>query len=163
MISAITRTWALAVTAGLLLGAALPLGAQPAVPAGCTGPVSGTWINLTIENLRSSSGSVAVTLYPDQPARFLKPHGSLYVAKVNARTGLAQGCVFVPGPGAYGLALYHDENDNGKIDRNALGIPKEGFGFSNNPRIFLSAPGFSKVRFVVGGGGAALNIRMRYP
>lgn len=148
---------------GLAMAAALPLGAQPAAPAGCTGPASDTWISLTIEGLRNSNGVVALTLYPDVPARFLKPHGSLYVTKVNARAGLAYGCIFLPAPGAYGLALYHDENANGKIDRNGLGIPKEGFGFSNNPRIFLSAPGFAKVRFVAGSAGTGLRIRMKYP
>lgn len=163
MKSAITGAWAIGAAAGLAFAAVQPLSAQAAVPPACTGPASNTWVNLTIEGLRNSNGVVALTLYPDDPARFLKRHGSLYVTKVNARAGRAQGCIFLPEAGAYGLALYHDENANGKIDRNGLDIPKEGFGFSNNPGIFLSAPSFAKVRFVVGTAGTSLRIRMKYP
>lgn len=36
--------------------------------------------------------------------------------------------------GEYAIAVYHDKNENGKIDTNFLGIPKEDYGFSNNAR-----------------------------
>lgn len=45
-------------------------------------------------------------------------------------------------PGKYAVAVIHDENGNHKLDRNFLGIPKEGFGFANNPKVLLSAPPF---------------------
>lgn len=45
-------------------------------------------------------------------------------------------------PGNYGVAAIHDENSNHKLDRNFIGIPKEGFGFANNPRVLLSPPSF---------------------
>lgn len=46
--------------------------------------------------------------------------------------------------GRYGVVVLHDENSNKKLDRNFLGIPKEGFGFANNPRVLLSAPSIDK-------------------
>jgi uncharacterized protein (DUF2141 family) len=46
-------------------------------------------------------------------------------------------------PGRYAIAVIHDENANHKLDRNLLGIPKEGFGFANNPKVLLSAPSFN--------------------
>ena len=45
-------------------------------------------------------------------------------------------------PGDYGVVAIHDENKNHKLDRNFIGIPKEGFGFANNPHVGLSAPPF---------------------
>jgi uncharacterized protein (DUF2141 family) len=45
-------------------------------------------------------------------------------------------------PGVYGVAAIHDENSNAKLDRNLFGVPKEGFGFANNPHVGLSAPSF---------------------
>lgn len=42
-------------------------------------------------------------------------------------------------PGDYGVVVIHDENRNQKLDRNFLGIPKEGFGFANNPHVGLTA------------------------
>lgn len=50
--------------------------------------------------------------------------------------------VFEVPAGRYGVAVIHDENENHKLDRNFLGIPKEGFGFANNPRVLLKAPPF---------------------
>lgn len=44
--------------------------------------------------------------------------------------------------GRYAIVALHDENSNHKLDRNMFGIPKEGFGFSNNPKVVLSAPSF---------------------
>lgn len=154
------KLWAAALAAGLLAG---PAAASGAAPADCTGPASSHWLSLTIDNLRNGKGVVILTLYPDDKARFLRPMGSLYVTRVPARAGTSQACIFVPQAGAYALALYHDENDNGRIDRNGLGIPREGFGFSNNPKIVMSAPSLKSVRFVAGPAGTPLRIRMKYP
>jgi uncharacterized protein (DUF2141 family) len=157
--------WRLAgalVAAGLgfgLVGMAQASGA----PDGCTGPASALWLNVSVEQVRSSAGYITLTLYPDDQTRFLKPMGSLYVTKVPARAGVTQACIFVPAAGSYGLVLYHDANANGKIDRNALGIPKEGFGFSGNPRILFSAPKLKSVRMAVNAPGTVTRIRMRYP
>jgi len=46
-------------------------------------------------------------------------------------------------PGRYAIIVFHDENDNGLLDENALGVPVEGYGFSNNAKGFLSAPSFN--------------------
>jgi len=48
--------------------------------------------------------------------------------------------------GIYAVALFHDQNNNGKLDKNFLGIPKEGYGFSNNPKVFAT-PTFEKCSF----------------
>ncbi len=147
---------------GLALCPAGSAGAQRA-PPGCLGPASSVWLTVSVEQVKTSAGFITLTLYPDDSERFLKPLGSLYVVKVPARAGVTLACLHVPNPGTYGLALYHDANANGKIDRNGLGIPKEGFGFSNNPRILFSAPKLKSVRLAVNAPGAQTRIRMRYP
>lgn len=45
--------------------------------------------------------------------------------------------------GRYAIAVLHDENSNHRLDRNLIGWPKEGFGFSNNPKVGMSAPSFA--------------------
>ena len=45
-------------------------------------------------------------------------------------------------PGNYAIAVLHDENNDRQANRNFLGLPTEGFGFSRNPAIGVSAPGF---------------------
>jgi uncharacterized protein (DUF2141 family) len=159
----IARSLAVISVSGIFALAAGPVSAQGGAPAGCSGKPSATWVNVTVEGLRNGKGILAMSPYPDDPSRFLKPNSSLQTGRVPAKAGVLQTCIFVPAPGAYGLAIYHDENANGKVDRNGLGIPKEGFGFSNNPRIFFSAPSFKKVRFQVPAAGTSIRIKMKYP
>ena len=47
----------------------------------------------------------------------------------------------------YALAVFHDENNNGVLDKNALGIPLEPYGFSRNARARFSAPPFEDAQF----------------
>jgi uncharacterized protein (DUF2141 family) len=51
--------------------------------------------------------------------------------------------------GRYGVVVLHDENENQKLDRNILMVPKEGFGFANNPRVLLVAPPIEKATIPV--------------
>jgi len=51
--------------------------------------------------------------------------------------------------GKYALAVYHDENKNGKLDKNVFGAPTEYYGFSNNAREIFSAPSFQDASFVL--------------
>lgn len=50
-------------------------------------------------------------------------------------------------PGRYAVSVYHDENNNQKIDRGWLGIPVEDYGFSNNPSTLFGPPSFARASF----------------
>lgn len=52
-------------------------------------------------------------------------------------------------PGTYAALVYHDANNNNKLDRNFVGIPKEGYGASKNKLPFASAPTFDENKFTV--------------
>ncbi len=155
---------AMACAAALTVSLAPAATAQsPAPPPGCTGTPSATWITVVAQGLRSSNGLLAITLYEDDPSKFLAHHGSLYVGRVNAVQGTTSGCIFVPRPGVYALALYHDENANQKFDRTGLGLPAEGYGFSNNPDTFVGLPSFRSVRLNIPRTGLTTRIQMKYP
>jgi uncharacterized protein (DUF2141 family) len=51
--------------------------------------------------------------------------------------------------GDYGIAVFHDENKNGKMDKNLLGMPLEPYGFSNNVRATFGPPRWEKGKFPV--------------
>jgi uncharacterized protein (DUF2141 family) len=132
-------------------------------PPGCTGTPSSTWINVVAEGLRSNNGLLAITLYEDKPSKFLAHHGSLYVGRVDAVAGATRSCIFVPRPGVYALALYHDENANQKFDRTGIGFPAEGYGFSNNPATLAGLPSFRSVRLNIPRAGLSTRVQMKYP
>ena len=137
--------------------------AQPAAPAGCTGAPSSTWINVIVDGVRSGSGLVAVTLYADESRRFLAKGGSLQVGRAKAVAGTNRVCITVPRPGTYALAIYHDENGNEKFDRTGIGLPAEGYGFSNNPSTLVGLPAFRSVRLAIPRTGLAARIHLKYP
>jgi len=49
--------------------------------------------------------------------------------------------------GVYAISVFHDENENGKLDKNFLGIPIEGYGLSNNIRPILRGASFEESKF----------------
>lgn len=152
---------AIAVVAALGWFAAAPAHAQ--APAGCAGPASNFWVIVNAEGLRSSKGLLAVTVYADNSRKFLAKKGSLYVARVEASSGTMRACIHLPGPGVYALAVYHDENADRKFDRTGIGLPAEGYGFSNNPSTIAGLPAFRSVRLNVPKAGLVTRVQMKYP
>lgn len=157
------RGWRVAASA-IACVAGLSSAAAPAEPrsAQCAGPPSETRLYVDVDRVRAGRGVVAVTLFADDPRKFLVKLGSLYVGRAPAAVPVTHLCLHLPRPGTYALAVYHDENSNGKIDRTALGLPAEGYGFSNNPTIWFGPPSFRAVRFTVPRSGMHVGIRMKY-
>jgi uncharacterized protein (DUF2141 family) len=140
----------------------LPLGAaSQAAPEECEGPPGPVRLYVDVQGVRSAKGRIEVTVYPDNAARFLKKGGSLYVGRVNAQAGRTRVCLQLPRAGNYGLAVLHDANGNRAMDKNFMGLPAEGFGFSNNPVLF-GLPSFAKVRFAVPRSGVQTSVKLRY-
>ncbi|HYJ81683.1 MAG TPA: DUF2141 domain-containing protein [Allosphingosinicella sp.] len=146
----------------MLLSALLALAAAQAEPA-CTGTPSATRLHVRVDNVRHSRGLVAVTLYTDERRKFLAKRGSLYVGRVPARQGRTDVCIHVPKPGIYALAVYHDADSDRSFDRSGIGLPAEGFGFSNNPPTFLGMPNFGSVRISVPRSGVRTTVKLKYP
>ena len=114
--------------------------------------------------LREARGQVAVTLYADDSSRFLVKRGSMYSGRVTAVAPVTKMCLYVPKPGVYALAVYHDANANQKFDRGGLiGLPIEAYGFSNNPPTFVSLPSFRSVRLDIARSGMITSIKLKYP
>jgi uncharacterized protein (DUF2141 family) len=140
-------------------GAPAPALAQGA----CGGPAGKARIWINVDRVRSSSGLVAVTVYGDNPRKFLAKRGALYVVRVPARQGRTRVCVNLPSTGVYGFGAYHDADGDRAIDRTGVGLPAEDFGFSNNPRLLFSIPSFSSVRLNVPRTNMWTTIRLRQP
>jgi uncharacterized protein (DUF2141 family) len=144
-------------SAGLLGALAAPPALADPPPPSPTGAI----ITATVGKLRNHKGSVQCSLHAaDKGFPGGKPTA---IASVPKLAGAYAICTFpaVP-PGTYAIAVLHDENNNGKLDTNWLGIPDEGYGASNNHLHTFSAPTFGESRFVVGGSPVALAIGLKY-
>lgn len=114
-----------------------------------TAAVEPSMVRVTVENVRSSSGLITAILYPDNPETFLKEGKRLDKVRVEAQEGETVLCLKAPGKGRYSVALYHDENGNRDFDRNFLGIPTEGYGFSKNPGFRFGKPEQEETLFTI--------------
>jgi uncharacterized protein (DUF2141 family) len=64
--------------------------------------------------------------------------------------------------GNYAVAAIHDSNSDGKLNTNPLGLPSEGFGFSNNPPLRFGPASFADSQVFVSGTKTVVQIQMRY-
>ena len=118
-------------------------------------------LHVTLSGLQHGNGQVAVAVYAD-PKTFRKDDQAFAAQKANAETG-AVTLVFndVP-PGRYAVLAYHDENDNGELDRRFGMIPTEGYGLSNNPKV-MGPPSYEASAFdVTADEPAKVTLEMRY-
>ncbi|MCJ2183641.1 DUF2141 domain-containing protein [Novosphingobium sp. 1949] len=144
------------------------------VPAPVLGAVPGTaplavpgrsHVLVTLTDLRSAKGQVLACL-TRSPAHFpdcdKDPAARRLIVPVapDSRGSLTLDFGAVP-YGRYALAVIHDENANGKLDK-ALMIPREGFGFSRDAPVRMGPPSFAKAAFEAQGAQIALTVRMRY-
>jgi uncharacterized protein (DUF2141 family) len=118
-------------------------------------------LTVTISDIRNDSGYVLAAVY-DNEAGFLKPPLARVSVKFKAAAGTASFALPDLPPGKYAIVAFHDENDNGKLDRNSLGAPTEGFGFSNDARGTGGPPSFAAAAITFDGASKALKIPLDY-
>ena len=144
--------------AGLTL--ALGLGA----PATCLAQARGDGaaaLRVEVSSFRNAKGTLNCRLFTEA-AGF--PDGEGARTLRIAIAGTQATCVFddLP-PGTYAVAVVHDENGNGQLDKNFLGIPNEGYGVSNNRTYAASSPKWDESRFTVAAREpAVLRVNLRY-
>lgn len=119
-------------------------------------------LQVSVSGMRSTKGQIVITIYPDAQKGFLKGAYKLAEQRLPVALPVTYACFGVPTPGYYAVALFGDVNDNDHFDLTALGIPAEGYGFSNNPHLFFGPPGIAKVRFPAHPGDNQIAVRMQY-
>lgn len=141
---------------GRVMGAAMVMATLVgAAPADMGQPIS-----MTLEGLRSPKGRILICVarsadyFPDCSKDPAKRH----LAVATTGDAIALGDL---APGAYAIAIIHDENGNGKLDTFA-GIPREGIGFSRNPVLRFGPPSFQSAQFAVSGAPVRQAIKLRY-
>ncbi len=146
-----TGAWA---TLGRRLGAALILvGMLP----GASPPAR---VDLGLEGLRSARGVVRICL-TREPEHFPDCQSDPVARHATVRAGEPVPRFDDLPSGDYAIALFHDENGDGRLNRVA-GIPTEGVGFSNNPSLFFGPPRFVQSSFAVTNLAVDETVRLKY-
>ena len=118
-------------------------------------------VDLAVTGLRSDKGNVLVCLSTD-PDYFPDCSKDKKARKLKIAAAQAEK-IKIGGvkPGTYAVALIHDENANGKMDLR-LFLPREGFGFSRNPKIGMGPPKFKSAQFNLGADDVQYAVQMKY-
>jgi uncharacterized protein (DUF2141 family) len=115
-------------------------------------------IKVTVERVPNAHGMVHVDICDE--ATFLTTNCPFDIV-VPARRGRVTLTLPNLPPGRYAAVAYHDENANGDLDVNALGMPRERYGFSNDPPMLLGPPLFKDAAFDVKDKSVTLTIKLK--
>ncbi|GAC1336628.1 MAG: DUF2141 domain-containing protein [Acetobacteraceae bacterium] len=126
--------------------------------AALAGPASAASLQVMVAGVRNDTGDVLVAVCSER--RFLK-ESCEYNGRAKARKGDVLVMLEVP-PGTYAVQAYHDEDMNGQVTMNALGLPIEGIGFSNDAPFRFTAPSYRDASFRVGPMGGRIRLTLRY-
>jgi uncharacterized protein (DUF2141 family) len=118
-------------------------------------------VQVEVATLHNSKGHVLCTLFDSEDAyKQLRPAMRLVVDPIQPVTT----CLFRDvAPGVYMISAVHDENDNDRLDKGLFGMPKEGYGVSNNHTYALKGPDFKESAVTLGDGPKTIAIQLRYP
>ncbi|MBM4258832.1 MAG: DUF2141 domain-containing protein [Deltaproteobacteria bacterium] len=125
-----------------------------------TTPGRAATVTVKATGLSNANGKVVFLLYTRPEDFITNLEGADQRKAVSIDNGSASAVFENVSPGVYAIAVFHDENDNGTVDYNFLGIPKETTGASRDPRPKLRAPRFDEAAFTVSDPTQAVAIRM---
>ena len=114
---------------------------------------------LKVTGLRSEKGQVKIAVF-NSSEKWLGEQ-PIYSSTINVDSQTVTWRINDVPYGDYGVAVFHDENSNGKIDKNVLGIPLEPYGFSNNVKITFGPPKWEEAKFTVKGSTAEFSIGVK--
>ena len=108
-------------------------------------------LEVVLEGIHSADGQALVAVHQEHPdAAFPSAAGVVANAARPATKGTMTFHFGGLAPGEYAVAAFHDANGDGELNANFVGMPTEGYGFSNGARGFMGPPSFAKAAVSVG-------------
>lgn len=124
--------------------------------AAATLPALATELTVEITGMEGAEGQVMVALYDE--ASFLKKPLKGLRLKPDGKT--VSGTFGEVPPGVYAVIAFHDENGNGKLDKNLIGIPTERLGYSNNAKGLMGPASFADAKVDVNGAVKSVSLTL---
>jgi uncharacterized protein (DUF2141 family) len=120
-------------------------------------------IHLAFSEIRGKDGDLLLSICRNAEEFPYEPFRSVAIPKSKLLQGQELTFTLALPPGNYAIAVLDDENRNGAMDSNWLGIPQEGFAFSNNVRVGLTGPpSFEQCRLQIDTSGFRHHMALNY-
>lgn len=107
-------------------------------------------LSITVTNIAEAKGQLMLQVVAGE-AGFKEQEPPVASFILPAVAGSVTVTIDALGAGDYGISMFHDENGNGKMDSNLVGIPKEPYGFSNSAKGSFGPPKWKAVKFTING------------
>jgi uncharacterized protein (DUF2141 family) len=107
---------------------------------------SNAQLKITVANIKKDTGTILIALYNSKD-KFPNTNEAYKEGRVKVKNKQAVFVVEGLASGEYAIALFHDQNDNNKLDKSDLGLPKEPYGFSNDAKGMFGPPPYKKAKF----------------
>ena len=120
--------------------------------------ISAATLSVTIKNVANANGTVVVSICDKES---FKADCALIQTEKAVLGPVVLNFKDVA-PGKYAIKVFHDENENKKMDRNFLGIPKEGYGFSRDARGHRGPPDFDAAMIEIKDGANEISLVLDY-
>jgi len=116
-------------------------------------------VEVIVKNIKNPKGSIRIGLFTNEKDFMKTP----VQGKIVKATGTEVTVIFENLPaGDYAVSVIHDENENGELDSNKMGIPKEGFAFGNNAMGSFGPPSFDKAKITLNGKNIVQTVSLKY-
>ncbi len=115
-------------------------------------------LTVKVSGVRSASGNILLSVFNDASSYLITGRGLKILATEGAVEVVFRGL----SPGTYALAVHHDEDEDGEMATNFIGIPVEGYGFSNNAVASFGPPAYRKAAFLIDTNDAYQRIHLAY-
>lgn len=104
-------------------------------------------LNVEINKVKSNKGKILLSLYNAEKGFPYESTSCIKIFTLQPKAGKVVLTTSEIPTGVYAIALFHDADENGKLSTNMLGMPKEGYAFSNDASGFLGLPSFKSASF----------------
>ncbi|NRR30370.1 DUF2141 domain-containing protein [Oxalobacteraceae bacterium] len=115
-------------------------------------------LTLRVDDVKSAQGNLMVSVFDSAASFMRKPVANAIVPAVAGATTVM--LKDLPA-GSYAIAIFHDANSNGKMDKNLVGIPTEDYAFSNNAVGQMGPPSFESARLELPAAGGVAIVSLR--
>lgn len=108
-------------------------------------------LTVEINKVKSNKGKILLSFYNAEKGFPYESTSCIKIFTIQPVVGKVKLTTNDLSKGIYAIALFHDADENGKLSTNLIGIPKEGYAFSNNASNFFGVPNFKDASFKLTG------------
>ena len=120
-----------------------------------------TQLKIFVNGMESDDGQLILDIYTNKKG-FLHSETAIKRLITSIKNGVGTFTIRDLPVGEYAFTFHHDENNNGEIDANWFGLPKEGLAVSNNAKGFFGPPSYEDAKFSLKRGESTMSVTIKY-